>query len=246
MSNSIHSGFQSPNHSITKSPNSRGGILWKSLVVISLLLVLGTAYLLRKPLLTETAHLLFIVDEKLAPADAILILGDDNYFGDRARHAAKLYRERWAPRVIASGRYIRPYATVAELMRRDAAQHGVPNEHVIVLAHSAANTREEAGVLRRLIREQRWRRVIVVTSNYHTRRSRYICRRAFDPETELLVSAAADSGFDPAAWWQSRGSIKIFLREFFAWPVALWEMTGDQKDAPTPAPSTAPAVPAPR
>jgi uncharacterized SAM-binding protein YcdF (DUF218 family) len=209
----------------------RGGIFWKAIVVLTFLLLLATLYLLRKPLLTAAAHL-FMVDDKLAPADAILVLGDDNYPGDRARHAAALYRDRWAPRVVTSGRYIRPYASLAELMRRDAVRAGIPEHHVIPFDHFAANTREEAVELRALIRQQRWRRVIVVTSNYHTRRTRYIFRTVLDAETDILVSAAPDSGFDPARWWQSRNGLKTFLREFIAWPVALWEMNGSRPDAP--------------
>jgi uncharacterized SAM-binding protein YcdF (DUF218 family) len=213
-----------------RSTPERGGILWKLLFLILLLLVAGVIYQLRGPLLTETARLL-IVDEKLQPADAIIVLGDDNYPGDRARHAARLYRERWAPRVVASGRYLRPYASVAELIRRDLLQHGVPGEHIIAAAHGAANTREEAFAMRRLAQQERWHRIVVVTSNYHTRRSRYIFSRVMPPEIRVQVSAAQDSGFDPAAWWHSRGGVKTLAREFFAWPVAVWEMSGGQKHA---------------
>ncbi len=224
-----------------KQHRERGGIIWKALFLIFFVLVLGLVFLLRRPLMTQAAHTLFIVDEELAPADAIVVLGDDNYRGDRARHAAKLYAGRWAPKVVASGRYLRPYASVAELIRRDLVQNGVADEHVVVISHSAANTREEAFILKRLIREQRWRRIIIVTSNYHTRRSRYIFRRVLDADVELLVSAAPDADFNPAGWWTSRGSIKLFAREFFAWPVALWEMSGEQKE-PARALEPAPAV----
>jgi uncharacterized SAM-binding protein YcdF (DUF218 family) len=209
--------------------------------VLTLLLTLGVVYLLREPLMTEAARL-FIVDEALQPADAILVLGDDNYTGDRARRAAELYNGRWAPKVVVSGRYLRPYANVAELMKRDAMQSGVAEGAVIPVAHFAANTRQEAFALRKLIREQRWRRVIVVTSNYHTRRTRYIFRRAMDKDVEVRVAAAADRDFNPAAWWQARAGTRIFFRELFAWPVAVWEMW-DSQEPPAGAPAPSEAVP---
>lgn len=224
---------------MTFSHRERGGILWKLLTLIAVLLFLFVIYLLRKPMLRETARLL-VVDEKLAPADAILVLGDDNYAGERARHAAKLYRERWAPRVVASGRYIRPYANIADLIQRDLVQNGVPAEHILAAPSRVENTREEAFAMRRIMREQRWRRVIVVTSNYHTRRTRYIFYRALDPGTELLVSAAEDSGFPIQNWWESRSGWKTFIREVASWPVAIWEMSDD-----APAPAAQPASPAP-
>ena len=221
--------------------SARGGIVWKFLVLLALLFMMAVAYLLRAPLLATTASLL-VVDEKLSPADAIIVLGDDNYAGDRARHAAKLYRERWAPRVVASGRYIRPYASVADLIRRDLLANGVADEHIVMAGSHANSTRSEAFEMRRVIREQRWRRVIVVTSNYHTRRARYIFSRALDADTQLLVSSAPDSDFDLRSWWQSRGSLKMFLRETMAWPVAIWEMSGNSNP---PAPQHAPSAPGP-
>lgn len=218
----------------------RGGILWKGLTLFTLLSFAGAVYLLRRPLLTEAAGL-FIVDEKLQPADALIVLGDDNTAGERAKHAARLYQEHWAPRVVASGRYLRPYASIAELIRRDLQQYGVPDEHIIAASHAAGNTREEAYEMRTLAREQRWRRLIVVTSNYHTSRSRFIFRRTMGPDVQVLVSAAPDSGFDPATWWHARGGIKTFARELFAWPVAIWEMWGDQNESAPAAANPAPA-----
>jgi len=222
-----------------KANRERGGILWKMLVLITFLLLVGVVYLLRHPLLSAMGSLL-VVDEKLKPADAIIVLGDDNYRGDRARHAAKLYQDRWAPRVVASGRYIRPYASLADLIRRDLVENGVAQDHVVAAPSNVRNTREEAFEMRRIIREQRWRRVIVVTSTYHSRRARYIFRRALDPDTELEVSAADDADFPLEQWWESRGAIKLFFRELLAWPVAIWEMSGEQ-----PSSFPAPLVPLP-
>ena len=59
-------------------------------------------------------------------ADAIVMLGDDNYDADRATRAAELFKAGWAPRVIASGRYLRPYASIAELEEHDLIDRGVP------------------------------------------------------------------------------------------------------------------------
>jgi len=232
---------KSRNHTIAKSHHSAGRILWKLLVVLTLVITLAVVYLLREPLMTEAARL-FIVDEALQPADAIVVLGDDNYPGDRARRAAELYQGRWAPKVVVSGRYLRPYANVAELMKRDVMESGVGEGAVVPLAHFAANTREEAYAVRNLIREERWRRVIVVTSNYHTRRSRYIFRRALDHDVEVRVAAAGDRDFMPAGWWNSRAGVRIFFRELMAWPVAVWEMW-DPEEPPAGASRPAQAAP---
>jgi uncharacterized SAM-binding protein YcdF (DUF218 family) len=164
------------------------------------------------------------VDEGPVAADAIVILGDDNYSGDRAARAAEILKAGWAPRVIASGRYLRPYASIAELEEHDLTDRGVPASAIVRLAHRAQDTREEAAAISQLISSRGWKRIILITSNFHTRRARYICERTFPPGTVLRVVAARDSDYDPDNWWRSRLGIKIFVHELAGMFVAMWEM----------------------
>ncbi len=219
----------------------RGGILWKLLITLFVLLTLFSLYLLRGPILREAAGL-FIAADELQPADAIVVLGDDNYAADRAARAAELFHARWAPVVVASGRYLRPYASIADLMARDLAERNVPAEFIVPLRHRASSTREEAALVGQLLHQRRWRRLIVVTSSYHTRRARYIFRDVLGTEVEIRVAAAADVDFDPAHWWQDRESRKIFARESAAWLLALWDSFTDKPAGRAGQPETAPAT----
>ncbi|MBZ5502445.1 MAG: YdcF family protein [Acidobacteriia bacterium] len=185
--------------------------------------VVMAIYLVRRPLLRLAGHA-WVVDEAPAASDAIVVLGDDNYHGDRAARAAELFKNGWAPRVIASGRYLRPYAGIAELEEHDLAARGVPPSAIVRLAHHAENTRDEAAVIGQTITQHGWKRILLVTSDYHTRRSRYICARTFPPGTTLRVVAARDSDYDPDNWWRTRGGTKIFFHELAGMLVALWEM----------------------
>ena len=225
--------------------SERGGIILTLLAWLMVLALLATVWLLRRPLL-RTAGELLVVDEGPQPSDAIVVLGNDNYFGDRAARAAELYRGRWAPRVIASGAQVRPYASIADLMRRDLIERGVPQDAAIHFSHRAAGTREEAYAVRELLRRNKWTRLIVVTSNYHTRRARYIYRRALDPGMEVRVVSANDSLFDVRNWWESREGLKTFARECAAWILALVEMQQAEPNPaklllPSPEPAPAPA-----
>ena len=122
---------------------------------------------------------LWVVSDPIERADAIIVIGDDNFNGDRAARAAELYAAGWAPVVVASGRKLRPFAGIAELIDRDLENRGVPATSVIRFPHEAENTLEEAKALSVYTRERRWHRVLLVTSNYHTRRARYIFRKIF-------------------------------------------------------------------
>jgi uncharacterized SAM-binding protein YcdF (DUF218 family) len=156
--------------------------------------------------------------------DSPVILGDDNYDGDRASRAAELLKAGWAPHVVASGRYLRPYASIAELERRDLIDRGVPATAIIPYAHRATDTREECAAIGQLAGARGWKRVLLVTSNYHTRRAEYICSRLVPPGIELRVLAAADSEYSPDNWWHSRKGTKIFFHEVAGLVVASWEM----------------------
>jgi uncharacterized SAM-binding protein YcdF (DUF218 family) len=201
----------------------RGGIIFRFLFLMSFLILLFLLYLVRHPLM-RLAGSFWTVDERPVAADAIVILGDDNYSGDRATRAAELLKAGWAPRIVASGRYLRPYASIAELEEHDLTARGVPASAIVRFAHRAENTREEAVAIGQLTSSRRWKRIILVTSNFHTRRARYICERTFPPGTVLRVVAARDSDFDPDNWWRTRMGIRLFAHELVGMVVAMWEM----------------------
>jgi uncharacterized SAM-binding protein YcdF (DUF218 family) len=201
----------------------RGGIISKLLGLLVLCALLGAVYLVRHPLL-RLAGRFWIVEDAPQPSDAIVVLSDDNYLGERAARAADLFHAGWAPRVVASGRYLRSYAGIAELIEHDLVADGVPVGTIVRFPHRAENTREEAAALSHLFAEHGWRRILLVTSSYHTRRARYICERIFPPGTELRVVPASDSAYNPDSWWESRSGLKIFFQEAVGMLAAMWEL----------------------
>jgi uncharacterized SAM-binding protein YcdF (DUF218 family) len=201
----------------------RGGIFFRLVFLLCFVCLLFALYLVRHPLL-RLAGGFWIVDETPVPADAIVILGDDNFNADRAARAAQLYKAGWAPRIVASGRYLRPYASIAELEEHDLTDRGVPQAAIVRFAHHAENTKDETAALAQLISSRGWKRILLVTSNYHTRRSRYLAEREFPAGTVLRVVAAPDSDYDPHDWWRTRGGVKIFSHECVGIVVSMWEM----------------------
>jgi vancomycin permeability regulator SanA len=203
--------------------SERGGIFFKLLFLLSFAVLVFLVYLARHPLMRMAGHF-WIVDDTPVASDAIVVLGDDNYQADRATRAAELMKAGWAPRVIASGRYLRAYASIAELEERDLVARGVPETAVVRFAHYGEDTRGEAAALGQFIASKGWKRIIVVTSNYHTRRARYICERSFPPGTTLHMVAASDTDFDPDSWWEHRKGVKIFAHELAGMIEAMWEL----------------------
>jgi uncharacterized SAM-binding protein YcdF (DUF218 family) len=219
-----------------------GGILSSLISLLFVIVLCAVLYFARGPILRFAGET-WVVEDPLDRADAIIVLSDDNFYADRATHAADLYRHGMAPIVVASGRRLRPYAGIAELMEHDLIERGVPKDKIVRISHNAENTREEAQVLAQQALERKWRSVIVVTSNYHTRRARYIFLHVFPAQIQVRVSGAQDGDFDPQHWWQARKSLKEFTRELAGMAVAIWELWGQRKvSTVTPAIVGAPAL----
>jgi uncharacterized SAM-binding protein YcdF (DUF218 family) len=213
--------FRPPGHN-----SQHGGILSSLISLLFLIVFCFVLYAARRPLLRLVGES-WVVEDPFQQSDALLLLSDDNFFADRATRASELFRQKLAPVVVASGRRLRPSAGIAELMEHDLIERGVPKERIIRFPHDGDNTREEALALRALVTDKNWRSVIVVTSNYHTRRARYIFQHVFPQSVAVRVASARDGDFDPEHWWENRKSLKDFVRELAAMMVATWELRRD-------------------
>lgn len=205
--------------------DQRGGILLKLIVLLAFLVFCLLLYAVRHPVLRFAAES-WVVEDPLDKADVLIVLSGDNFYADRATRAAELFREGKASLVVASGQRLRPNAGVAELMEHDLIERGVPKEKILRFANDGDSTEEEAEALAKLAKSRNWRKTIVVTSNYHTRRARYIFHRVFPQDIEVRVASARDGDFDPEHWWEKRKSSKEFVREIAGMAVAVWELRG--------------------
>jgi len=202
-----------------------GGIFFRLLFLLAFLAFFAFLYLVRHPLM-RLAGGLWMKNDTPTSADVIVLLGDDNYAADRAFHAAELYRSRVAPVVVASGRMLRSSVGMADIMEHDLESFGVPAAAIVKFPHRGENTQEEAGAMTGLVTSHGWKRVLLVTSNYHARRACFIFDRVLPRGVSVQVSGARDSTFDPSHWWETREGQKLFLGELFGYVLARWELRG--------------------
>lgn len=212
-----------------KQEGQRGGVITSLVALLLVVALCALVYFARHPIMRFLAES-WVIDEPAAHADAILLLGDDDFYADRATHAAELYRQGVAQEVVASGRRLRPSAGISELMVHDLVERGVPREKIVSFSHDASSTIEEAEALESFVKAHHWKSVVIVTSNYHTRRTRYIYGKIFPAEIKVSVAGAKDGEFDPERWWEKRQSIKLFTRELAGMAEAMWELKNVSKD----------------
>lgn len=155
----------------------------------------------------------FLVDgEKPVRADIVVVLAGDPY-GHRILKAAELVKDGYAPSVVVSGPPGFYDLHESDLAIPFAVRRGYPAAWFIPFPHNALSTQDEAVALLPEIEKFRARRVIVVTSDYHTRRALRIVRPSW-PGIEIHMVAAPDEFFTANGWWRSREARKTFFLEW--------------------------------
>jgi uncharacterized SAM-binding protein YcdF (DUF218 family) len=79
------------------------------------------------------------------------------------------------------------------------------------------STRQEAEVLITCLRQRGWRSIVVVTSDYHTRRAGWIWRKLLSrtkPSVTFGIDGVPDPEFQPRGWWRKRLYAKTWFYEF--------------------------------
>ncbi|MBL8174446.1 MAG: YdcF family protein [Bryobacterales bacterium] len=146
------------------------------------------------------------------PADAVIVLAGD-YSGGRILKGAELVASGLAPLVLVSGPWQMYGRNEAHLAIDFITSKGFPNAWFRPLLHQSDSTRDEAAQLRDYLLTHGFRKVLVVTSDFHTRRAGAILRRAM-PDIDIRMIAAASPDFRPQSWWTSRPSQKVFFQEW--------------------------------
>ncbi len=166
------------------------------------------------PLALEALGRALIQQDPLEKADVILVLAGDDKVGSRVSHAVKLFQEGYAPLLMVSGNPIAWQTHGADIMKRQALALGVPEGRLIAMKHFPDSTKEEvAGIMPELLRRE-LRRVILVTSSYHTRRAKKVITGTPGAESIRWIAAPAqDDAFSPERWWTRRRDARTFFYE---------------------------------
>jgi uncharacterized SAM-binding protein YcdF (DUF218 family) len=144
-------------------------------------------------------------------ADAVVVLAGD-WLGLRVEKGGDLVREGWAPVALLSGPHQHYGKSEADLAIEWAERKGYPRKYFEGIPNLATSTEDEAALMVPEIRKRGVRKILLVTSNYHTRRSGKIWRKAAAGAFEVQVVAAPDKDLVPETWWKTReGRKKIFL-----------------------------------
>jgi uncharacterized SAM-binding protein YcdF (DUF218 family) len=145
-------------------------------------------------------------------ADIIVVLAGDG-FGHRVLKAGELVKQGYAPKVLVDGPDGDYGLYECDLAIPFAVKAGYPESYFIHFEITSHSTEQEAHMVAERLRCMGVKRVIVVTSDFHTRRSGKIFHRVA-PDLEVFMVAAPDENFAPESWWRNREARKTFLLEW--------------------------------
>ncbi|WP_102344839.1 YdcF family protein [Bacillus sp. Marseille-P3661] len=180
--------------------------------VVVLLILLG--FVIKNPLLQALADFL-IVKEEVVQSDVIIVLGGE-VKGERTKKAVELYHQGYAPMLLFSdGTDLSWRTKAADEMVALALELHVP-ESAIVKESKSRSTYENALYSKEVMIENGWESAIVVTTDWHTKRSQFIFDEVFKgTDIALTYAGAQDERIDSLTeWWTDSEKQQIVLTEW--------------------------------
>lgn len=185
--------------------------LW--FAAVALILLAAVIVLLQIPGTRWKAGLgeYLIYSEPPEKADLIVVLGGD-FWGSRVLKGADLGMRGYARRVLISGP---PYRNQPEsdLAIQFLMERGYPRDLFLSYPIRAENTIDEARELKRAFDLLQAKRILIVTSDYHTRRTSMVFR-GLVPGYHYRFIAAKDFHLNPDSWWMDPESTRFFYAEW--------------------------------
>lgn len=188
------------------------------LYAIAIVLLIVVIWLCRVPILRATGDAL-VKEDLHARGDALYVLG--GAVVERSIAAKRFLDEGVAPVAVFTGsnspdvlRLYGLHSSEAEISRRVAVLAGVPEVLTSVLKEGTS-TWEEALAVRDHALLNAYDTVVVVTTEFHTRRVSRVFNKVLVPAgLTVMVRAAPSARYNPACWWTSEEGLLMVNNEY--------------------------------
>lgn len=171
-----------------------------------------------------------IVNQPPQNADAIIVLScaPVEELKLRLEHACFLYQVHYAPWLILSGESV-----ICKIMRDDALKEGIPLKDIIT-EDKSFSTYENALNTKAVMISHGFKSAIVVSSEYHMRRTQILFNKLYKGTgIQLTYSAAEIPYYNPSCWWGNKQSTEATFTEYcklFANILGIYSKDNDDKN----------------
>jgi len=161
----------------------------------------------------------FLVIDRPEHADLIVVLAGETE--QRPAHGLDLLRQGYAPRMLLD---VPARAVIYDSNQTQLAQKYVQQlpeaSEIAVCPIFGLSTKAETADVARCLHGQAVRRILLVTSNYHSRRALSVFQHELPSFEFSVASAPAPGDFSPE-WWRQRQWAKVNFDEWLR--LAWWE-----------------------
>jgi uncharacterized SAM-binding protein YcdF (DUF218 family) len=202
-------------------------VLWSFGIIVVFLL----AFYLAHPIILPGYARLFHKQNPTKNADAIICLsgGRTTRVGESLRlwnqgYSTKLFVTAEKPRNSEFAQlelgHLKFAQAITQVMKFDAEWEVLPS-----LTGGATSTFDEAEDALSYATEKKWKRIIIVTDEFHTRRAHYAFEKIFaNSGIDVEVAGSSNEVYAIENWWKSDRGIMAYFGETIKFPVyLLWD-----------------------
>ncbi len=171
-----------------------------------------------EPLLRAMGQYL-VLAEPPSKADLIIVLGGD-LSGTRAMKGCQLLKQGYAGELWLSGLPAIYGIAEGDLAREFVRKHDCVDDRITPIRERVDSTRDEAISLARMMTQRGVKRILLVTSNFHTRRAGNTFRQ-YTSGVEIVTVSGDEVEFPVDGWWKYRHSRRTFVYEWLK-TVSYW------------------------
>ena len=177
-----------------------------------------------------------IVHTSPVPSKAAVVLNTDQEYYSRLTEAAQLYMAGLVKIIILNGNRktealkqieadgFTPACAWYEDYLRILSLYGVnQNDVICISAEDVYDTVTEAEAVGPQILARGIDQILLITSQFHTRRAGFIWHQRFQGRLQIQTIGARTDPFDPNHWWQSGRQVRWVLAEYGAWLYYGWK-----------------------
>lgn len=189
-------------------------------LLAALALLAGVGYVERNQVFAGVGEFLVIRDQ-LIPSDILYLLNGDPIV--RPARAAELFHKGMAPRVVIArvedsvDVQLGVYPNTTDTNIGMLEKLGVPESRIVQLrpAGGVKHTFDEAEALLQYYRQSPFQRVIIVTSDIHSRRARFIFKKVFSGiPVKIMMATIPDKKYGAENWWHLEDGVIGLQNEY--------------------------------
>jgi uncharacterized SAM-binding protein YcdF (DUF218 family) len=179
-----------------------------AIVLATVFFIVILLYIFRGSILVGMGKFL-VVENPLSNADIIYLLTGEVV--SRPSHAVELYRENYANTIVVPQHELIPaeelgiYPNPTEAAVKVLLMKGINKSDIIVIDfdNGVTSTKDEAYALLRYINKTKIKKVILVTSNFHSYRAKHIFNKVLkETPVKIIMSPAPHWKFNETNWWK--------------------------------------------